>query len=188
MNDEVVSFDDESLILVDKDDNVKGALDKLSCHLGEGVLHRAFSILIFNDRRELLLQKRAAGKMLWPLYWSNSCCSHPREGESLSYSTARRMQEELGFTTELTFLYKFQYSASFKDLGSENELCHVYIGRYDGHLNINPTEIAGWQFISIDELEHQLLTEPEQFTPWFKMEWREIIGNHKEALDKLLAL
>jgi isopentenyl-diphosphate Delta-isomerase len=101
-----VSFDDENLVLVDKDDQAIGYKKKNQCHHNNGVLHRAFSILIFNDNNELLLQKRSRNKLLWPLFWSNSCCSHPRQGESLHQATQRRMNEELGFNTALKFIFK----------------------------------------------------------------------------------
>ena len=96
MSHNVVSFDNEKLILVDKYDNVLGYKSKAECHEGEGILHRAFSIFIFNDKNQLLLQKRSAKKLLWPLYWSNSCCSHPRKGENYETATHRRLKEELG--------------------------------------------------------------------------------------------
>ena len=101
MPNNVVSFDDEKLILVDKDDNVLGYKDKLSCHEGDGILHRAFSIFIFNKKKQLLLQKRSDQKLLWPLFWSNSCCSHPRQGEDYETAIHRRLKEELNIDTEL---------------------------------------------------------------------------------------
>ncbi len=169
-----VSFDDEPLILVNEKDEVIGFLDKASCHKGNGVLHRAFSIFIFNNKGELLLQQRSDQKWLWPLFWSNSCCSHPRKGETTEEATHRRLQEELGFDTSLEYLYKFQYQASFEDKGSENELCYVYIGRYNGKIQPNPNEIARWRWISPEALEMEMDRFPHRFTPWFKMEWERI--------------
>lgn len=162
------------MILVDADDNVLGHLDKSSCHDGEGVLHRAFSLFIFNSAGELLLQKRAAGKRLWPGYWSNSCCSHPREGEDMADATQRRCEQELGFRTPLQFLYKFQYAARFGALGGENELCSVYTGVFDGEVSVNATEIEAWQWLPPAELNRQLAKDPDSFTPWFKLEWQSI--------------
>ena len=101
--------DVDSLILVDDADRELGSLTKAACHDGDGVLHRAFSLLIFNDAGELLLQQRAPTKRLWPLYWSNSCCSHPRWAESMEAATRRRLYEELGLRCPLQFLFKFQY-------------------------------------------------------------------------------
>ena len=123
---QVVSFDSESLILVDRDDTEIGTLSKRDCHNGEGVLHRAFSAFIFNADDELLLQKRAQDKRLWPGFWSNSCCSHPRRGESMAIATTRRLRDELNVEAELEYVYKFAYQADYGDAGAENELCHVF--------------------------------------------------------------
>lgn len=169
-----VSFDDEPLILVDSHDSVLGYKDKAACHRGDGILHRAFSIFIFNGRGQVLMQKRSAEKPLWPLFWSNSCCSHPRKGESYDYATHRRLQEELGFDADLTFLFKFQYQARYNESGSENELCSVYVGRYDGPVRVNEREIAEWEFMDVSALEREMAEHPERFTPWFKMEWERL--------------
>lgn len=180
-----VSFDDEMLILVNQNDEVLGHKDKAACHNGEGTLHRAFSVFIFNEKGELLLQKRSAQKALWPLYWSNSCCSHPRKGEKIETSTLRRIREELGFHTDLKFLFKFQYQASYQDVGSENELCSVYIGKTTKPVSANRNEIEEWKFTGIDELEQELAQHPEDFTPWFKMEWERLRKEYWEEVERL---
>jgi isopentenyl-diphosphate delta-isomerase len=167
-----VSFDDEPLILVNPNDEIVGYKPKLECHLGDGILHRAFSIFIFNSQMELLLQKRSEEKMLWPLFWSNSCCSHPRKSETYEEAVHRRLKEELGFDTDLYFLFKFQYQARFKDKGSENELCSVYIGKYDGQPVTHPDEIAEWKWITPEALDMELEENPDAYTPWFQMEWK----------------
>jgi len=181
----IVSFDDEKLILVNKEDEILGYEKKDVCHEGQGILHRAFSIFIFNSKNELLLQKRSADKMLWGLYWSNTCCSHPRKGEGYKQATARRLQEELGLTASMLYLYKFQYQAAFKDIGSENELCSVYIGKSDSIPQVNKTEIADWKYISRDELNNQLDTHPEEYTPWFKMEWKQLQDKFWDKIENL---
>lgn len=186
-NTTVVSSENERLILVDETDEVIGYESKAACHDGMGKLHRAFSVFLFTAAGELLLQQRSADKRLWPMYWSNSVCSHPREGESLQYATLRRMNEELGCESELDYLYKFQYQATYRDLGSENELCSVFIGLTDGRLNINETEIADWRFIDIDSLNHELAESPDSFTPWFKMEWEQLMGQHRDRVDSLIS-
>src|SRR5215469_8949077 len=107
----------ESLILVDEADREVGYMSKARCHDGRGVLHRAFSLLIFNDSGELLLQRRSAAKRLWPSYWSNSCCSHPRRTEAMEAAIHRRLYEELGLACPLHFLFKFQYQAQFDSVG-----------------------------------------------------------------------
>ncbi len=182
MSNNVVSFDDEKLILVDKNDNVLGYKNKNEAHEGEGILHRAFSIFIFNDKNQLLLQKRSDQKLLWPLFWSNSCCSHPRKGEDYQIATHRRLKEELGIVTELKYLFKFQYQAKFKNIGSEHELCSVYIGRSNDQIIVNDNEIAEWKYIDREQMEMEMNEHPEYFTPWFKMEWETIKKDYKNEI------
>lgn len=181
---EIVSNASEQLILVDELDRELGFRAKTDCHLGKGVLHRAFSIFVFNSDNELLLQKRSASKMLWPNYWSNTCCSHPRRGESMEQAVTRRLEQELGFNCPLEFLYKFKYHAQYGSIGAEHEYCWVYYGRYDGPVDVNVNEIADWRFIGVEALERELEQAPETFTPWFKMEWVHIRANF---LDGMLA-
>lgn len=180
---EVVSSASEELILVDELDREIGAKLKSECHEGNGILHRAFSIFIFNDKDELLLQRRSGEKPLWPNYWSNTCCSHPRVGETMDEAVNRRLQQELGFECPLKFLYKFKYQARYGTVGSEHEYCWVYFGRYSGPVDVNISEISEWRFVGVDELEAELEESPESFTPWFKMEWVHIRENF---LDQIL--
>lgn len=179
----VVSSESEELILVDSNDNELGFLSKQQCHDGEGILHRAFSLFVFNTDRELLLQKRSAEKRLWPLYWSNSCCSHPRKRESMDVATFRRLQEELGIGARLEFVYKFSYQAKFGELGSEHELCSVYLGKTDQSYSANANEIADARYVSRQQLEQELLANPGEFTPWFRMEWAELCGEYSDRLS-----
>ncbi len=180
----IVSSDSEELILVDERDNELGFLSKQQCHDGDGILHRAFSLFVFNVMGELLLQKRSADKRLWPLFWSNSCCSHPRKGESMEVATRRRLQEELDIHADLEFVYKFSYHAQFGEQGSENELCSVFLGRTDQTYSANANEIAEARFISIDALSNELQTNAEKFTPWFKMEWERLSGEFAVTLKE----
>jgi len=145
--------DSDSLILVDEADREVGHMSKLQCHEGRGVLHRAFSLLIFNDAGELLLQQRAATKRLWPLYWSNSCCSHPRRSETMETAVQRRLQEELGLRCALNFLFKFQYQAQFDAAGAEHEICSVFVGRSTDPLRVNRNEILATRWISPEALQ-----------------------------------
>jgi isopentenyl-diphosphate delta-isomerase len=181
---EIVSSAGEQLILVDEQDRELGFRSKGDCHAGKGVLHRAFSIFVFNGDNELLLQKRSATKLLWPNYWSNTCCSHPRRGEAMEQAVSRRLTQELGFECPLEFLYKFKYHAQYGAVGAEHEYCSVYYGRYDGPVDVNVSEIADWRFIGVSALERELSVAPETFTPWFKMEWVHIRANY---LDGMLA-
>lgn len=184
--DKRVSFDDEPLILVDENDNEIGHRDKVDCHTGHGTLHRAFSVFLFDAQGRVLLQRRSNSKPLWPLYWSNSCCSHPRRGESLEFATARRMREELGLESDLQRLYSFIYQADFGDRGAEHEYCHVYIGRARGEVEVHPDEIAEWKWIAPTDLDAELAAHPERFTPWFKLEWLELRTTYSEQVEALI--
>lgn len=186
--DKIVSFDAEKLILVDDEDNEIGYTSKSECHDGEGILHRAFSIFIFNDQRELLIQKRSDDKRLWPQFWSNSCCSHPRKGERIESAALRRMQEELGIRTDLKFIYKFKYHARYEDVGSENELCSVYIGYCKDEPNVNKTEISDWKYVPLGEVSAELSSNPDLYSPWFKMEWERISTEFMMDIDRLFQL
>jgi isopentenyl-diphosphate delta-isomerase len=181
---EVVSSDEEPLILVDESDREIGHLSKGACHDGNGVLHRAFSLFIFNSEGELLLQQRSEEKRLWPLFWSNSCCSHPRRGETLELATQRRLTEELGMASKTHHLFTFQYQAPYLDLGSENEVCWVYIGQSTDVPQPNDHEIAAVRWITPGDLDREFKTHPEIFTPWFAMEWPRV----RTAYPKILRL
>jgi isopentenyl-diphosphate delta-isomerase len=181
-NHDIVSSEDEPLILVDESDREIGHLSKGACHDGDGILHRAFSLFIFNATGELLLQRRSAEKRLWPLFWSNSCCSHPRRGESMAVATERRLTQELGMTSRLHHLYTFQYHARYLDLGSENELCWVFAGLSDEEPRPNIHEIADVRWITADDLDRELRTQPEAFTPWFTLEWPRVRSEFRETL------
>jgi isopentenyl-diphosphate delta-isomerase len=164
----------DTLILVDAQDNEIGSCEKVDCHTGNGKLHRAFSVFLFNPEGKLLIQQRSAQKMLWGGYWANSCCSHPRLGESSDDAARRRIQEELGVDCELQYLYKFVYHAHFGDIGSEHEHCWVYAGHFDGKVNVDQEEIADWRFVTPDELTAELAAENSKFSPWLRLEWEEI--------------
>lgn len=183
--DRIVSFDSEPLILVDEQDREVGYLRKDEAHQGSGTLHRAFSLFIFNSKGELLLQQRAAGKRLWGGYWSNSCCSHPRRGETMDSAVVRRLYEELGMRAPLRYLFKFQYQAQFDDTGAEHELCWVYAGRSDDAAIVNVNEIAAMRYIAPAALDAEMAEMPERFTPWFKLEWARIKRDHAEVFAPL---
>jgi len=184
---EKVSFDDEPLILVDEHDNAIGYKSKSECHAGHGTLHRAFSIFLFDGRGRLLLQQRSASKPLWPLYWSNSCCSHPRRGESMEQAVHRRLREELGLDAPLEYVYNFIYQADFEDIGAEHELCHVYIGAASGEVSVHPEEIAGWQWVPVDDVTRQLSNSPDLYTPWFKLEWQALMAQCPDRIRNLMS-
>ena len=180
----VVSFDDEPLILVDRQDNVRGYESKARAHLGDGMLHRAFSIFLFNAAGDVLLQQRSRDKPLWGGFWSNSCCSHPRRGESMVDAAKRRLFEEVGVSAPLTFLYRFEYQARFGDVGSEHELCSVFAARSDAPIAVNPNEISDHRFVAPATLDRELETAPDRHTPWLKLEWPRIRRSHWETIEK----
>ena len=179
---DVVSSEREELILVDENDRQVGTLQKSQCHDGAGILHRAFSVFVFDDRGRLLMQQRSASKRLWPLYWSNSCCSHPRAGEDLGEAVERRLEQELGLTCKPEFVFKFRYQVAFGDLGSEHELCSVYLGRLESAPRPNANEIADTRFVTAAELSAAFASAPERFTPWFRMEWDRLTTEHADRL------
>jgi isopentenyl-diphosphate delta-isomerase len=176
------STESELLILVDTHDQETGSLGKVECHDGDGILHRAFSVFLFNDQGELLLQQRSADKRLWPMYWTNTCCSHPRQGESMQVATERRLQQELNTASTLEFFYKFEYQVRFGDLGSENELCWVYLGRIEREATANDAEVVALRFADEKTLQAQIESNPDDFTPWFKMEWQRLNEEFSERL------
>jgi isopentenyl-diphosphate Delta-isomerase len=187
-----IAADSDSLILVDEADRGVGHLSKKLCHEGQGVLHRAFSLLIFNGSGELLLQQRSASKRLWPLYWSNSCCSHPRRTETMEAAIHRRLYEELGLRCPLHFLFKFQYQAQFDETGAENELCSVFVGRCTDSVKINSDEILAWRWVSPEALQAEMASRgiggvgnTGNFTPWFMLEWARIWRDHRAQIQGL---
>ncbi|MEM7430822.1 MAG: isopentenyl-diphosphate Delta-isomerase [Pseudomonadota bacterium] len=184
----VVSSESEELILVTGDDQEDGYLSKAECHDGAGILHRAFSVFLFNADGELLLQQRSAGKRLWPGFWSNTCCSHPRRGESMAIATQRRLDDELNIETDLEYIYKFTYQARFGELGSEHELCYVYLGRVDSEVVPNAEEISATRWVPANEVADVLAATPDDYTPWFQMEWQTLISEHAEALSRYTQL
>src|SRR4030042_3341992 len=129
------------LMVVDKNDKVLSYKNREICHQSKGLLHRAVSIFIFNKNGQLLLQKRSSKKLLWPLFWSNSCCTHHKKGEQFELTAAKRLKEELGISCPLKFLEKAYYQFNHQDIGSEHEITYIFIGKYDGKITPNPQEV-----------------------------------------------
>lgn len=155
------------VILVDEDDNETGYLDKLEAHQ-KGVLHRAFSVLIFNPAGELLLQKRADTKYHSAGLWTNTCCSHPKPNEPMVDAVQRRLKEEMGIACETNFIYKFLYRAPLDHGLIEHELDYVFIGTCEDKPAINSDEVSDWKFISLADLRRDLIKKPDTYTFWFK--------------------
>jgi isopentenyl-diphosphate delta-isomerase len=179
---------EDMLILVDSSDNEIGFLSKSECHMGAGQLHRAFSVFIFNSSGEVLIQKRSPQKELWGLHWSNSCCSHPRKNENIESAVNRRLAEELTIQCPIHFLYKFTYQENFGNVGSEHELCYVYVGLFDGEIKADPNEVAEYKFLSPEKLDREIKTSSENFTPWMQMEWNTILDSYTSDIENKMAL
>lgn len=167
----------KKLIAVNKQNKILGYKTWQECHSLKGVLHRAFSIFVVNNKGEILLQKRSKYKPLWPLFWSNTCCSHPRKRETIKEVAERRLKEELGFTTLLKEIFKFNYRAVYQNIGSENEVCTVLLGKYNGKITPNKKEVADYRWVSLGQLKKEIKEKPEVSTPWF----RKIIKNKNFA-------
>jgi isopentenyl-diphosphate delta-isomerase len=165
----------ENIILVDEKDNVIGTEEKIKIHQ-EGKLHRAFSIFIFNSNGELLLQRRAKSKYHSGGLWTNTCCSHQREGESLEEAIHRRLKEEMGFDCELKEAFTFTYKVKFDNGLSENEYDHVFMGRYEGEPNPNPEEVDEWKWIKLEELKQDTQENPDNYTYWLKASIDKVIS------------
>lgn len=160
----------DQLILVNECDEVVGYANKLAAHEGTGQLHRAFSIFIFNDRGQMLLQRRAAGKYHFALLWSNACCSHPLRGQELLEAAQGRLHHEFGFQTPLEWDSSFVYRAVDEVSGlTEHEFDHVFRGQWNGQPRPHPEEIAEWKWMDIPSLRADLERHPERYTPWFKI-------------------
>jgi len=158
----------EQLILVNEQDVAIGIMEKMEAH-EKALLHRAFSVFVFNSNGELLLQKRAIEKYHCGGLWTNTCCSHPRPLEDTLQAANRRLQEEMGFATPLKKIFDFIYKAPFSNGLTEFEFDHVFVGYHDGPVQINTAEASDYQYLSVEEIQTLLETTPDQFTPWFQI-------------------
>ena len=163
---------EENVILVDALDNQLGLMPKMEAH-EKAVLHRAFSVFIFNDKGELMLQQRAAHKYHSPLLWTNTCCSHQRDGESNIEAGKRRLIEEMGFKTNLKEVFSFVYKAPFDNGLTEHELDHVMIGNFNGPPTINPDEVASYKWMTLEAVKKDIELQPNIYTAWFKIIFKE---------------
>lgn len=173
---------EEQVILVNENDEPIGQMGKLQAH-EEARLHRAFSVFILNDNNELMLQQRAGHKYHSPLLWTNTCCSHQRMGETSLSAGKRRLEEEMGFVTELKELFSFIYKAPFDNGLTEHEFDHVMIGYYNDEPRINPDEVADWKWENLDDVREDIQRNPEIYTAWFKVIFDRFY-HHLEAQKK----
>ncbi|UOE41815.1 isopentenyl-diphosphate Delta-isomerase [Chryseobacterium suipulveris] len=168
---------EEQVVLISENDEVLGLMEKMQAH-ENGILHRAFSVFLFNDKGELLLQRRAAGKYHSPNQWTNAVCSHPRIDETYEKGAKRRLREELGIDTEITEKFHFIYKADVGGNLWEHERDHVFTGNYNGGFQLNEEEVSEVRYISMEELDREMSDNPENFTEWFKI----ILKEYKEHL------
>ncbi len=159
---------EEQVVLVDEKDNQLGLMPKMEAH-EKAVLHRAFSVFIFNDKGELMLQQRASDKYHSPLLWTNTCCSHQRDGETNLEAGKRRLQEEMGFTADLKEIFWFVYKAPFDNGLTEHELDHVMVGTFNGEPNINSEEVESYKWMTLQEVKVDMELNPDIYTEWFKI-------------------
>jgi isopentenyl-diphosphate Delta-isomerase len=163
----------EQVILVDDQDNPIGLMEKLEVH-EKAILHRAFSVFIFNHQGELLLQQRALSKYHSAGLWTNTCCSHPRPNETTKAAANRRLLEEMGFETSLEKVFDFIYLANFDNGLTEHEFDHVFIGFYEGTILPNTAEVNSFKYISLEEIDTQLINTPDKYTEWFKIAYPKV--------------
>ncbi|MFC2481822.1 MAG: isopentenyl-diphosphate Delta-isomerase [Capnocytophaga granulosa] len=163
---------EEQVILVNEKDEPIGLMGKMEAH-EKGLLHRAFSVFVFNSKQEVLLQQRAACKYHSPNLWTNTCCSHPRVGETNQQAGERRLQEEMGLQVPLQEVFSFIYKAPFDNGLTEHEYDHVLIGYSDAQPQINPEEVASWKWLSLEAIKEDILQAPERYTAWFKIIFEE---------------
>ncbi|WP_395044837.1 isopentenyl-diphosphate Delta-isomerase [Flavobacterium sp.] len=172
---------EEKVILVNEKDEQIGLMPKLEAH-EKAILHRAFSVFVLNSKNEIMLQQRAHHKYHSPLLWTNTCCSHQRNGETNIKAGTRRLEEEMGFVTELRELFHFIYKAPFDNGLTEHELDHVMIGYYNEEPKVNDDEVASWKWMAIDDVKKDMQDKPEIYTVWFKIifdEFYHFLEDHK---------
>lgn len=171
--DEVVLVDEHGLDLC-KDDGVLVTMEKMEAHR-RGLLHRAVSVFIFNDRNEFLLHKRSFTKYHTPGKWTNTCCTHPSPGENPIVAARRRLIEEMGFVSPLTEIFTFAYKANVGNGLIENEFDHVFVGVFNHDPNPNPEEVSDWRWVAINELEQDLNKNPDSYTPWLQQCFSQVV-------------
>ncbi len=167
----------DHVVLVDSTDKELGIMEKMQAHQ-QGVLHRAFSVFIMNDNKELLLQKRASSKYHSPGLWTNTCCSHPQQGEAVLDAGQERLHQEMGFTVPLTALFSFIYQAQFDNNLIEHELDHVLLGNYNEAPVINSSEVDDYKWMGLPELHTDIKANPQMYTVWFKIVFEQFLQSY----------
>ncbi len=167
------------VVLVNQEDKEIGKMEKMEAHQ-KGLLHRAFSVFVFNDQNELMIHQRALSKYHSAGLWTNTCCSHQKVGESSINAAHRRLIEEMGFDCKLEKAFEFTYRAELENGLIENEYDHVFIGKYNQLPNINSDEVNDWKWISIENLNLELQSNPNLYTEWFKLSWKKVCEKRLE--------
>ena len=165
----------EQVILVDQSDKQIGVMEKMEAHR-QGLLHRAFSIFLINDRAEMLLQQRALNKYHSGGLWTNACCSHPKPGESTDHAAERRLREEMGVVCNLNPIFQFSYKSSLNNGLIEHEFDHVYLGKFNGVPVVNEQEVSDWKYLSIPEIQEDLENNPKLYSSWFKIAFPKLMS------------
>ena len=173
----------EEVILVNEQDIALGLMEKMEAHR-KGLLHRAFSVFIVNDKNQLLLQQRAFSKYHSGGLWTNTCCSHPRDGEAVEQAAHRRLFEEMGFDCTLQKLTSFIYKAELDQGLTEHELDHVFIGYWQGEPKINPEEAASFKWMDVDAVKADIQANPDMYTAWFKIIYEEFLTHVRHASNR----
>ncbi len=165
--------EEDKIILVNEHDDMVGTMDKMEAHK-QGLLHRAFSVFIFNSKGEMLMQQRALTKYHSAGLWTNACCSHPMPGEKTIDAAQRRLMEELGFEAPIEKIFDFTYKAEFDNGLTEHEFDHVFAGKYEGEIDVNPDEVKDFSYKEISEIKNMLQEHPQKFTAWFHIAFPKI--------------
>lgn len=173
----------EKVILVNEHDEQVGTMEKMEAH-EKGILHRAFSVFVFNDNNDLLMQQRAVSKYHSGGLWTNTCCSHPREGEAAIIGAHRRLQEEMGFDCDLEKLTDFVYRAELDHGLTEHEFDHVFIGKWNGEPHYNPEEVESVKWMNVEAIEQDIAQNPAKYTEWFKIIYHEFLTHVRHASNR----
>jgi isopentenyl-diphosphate Delta-isomerase len=173
---------EQEVVLVNERDEAIGTMKKMEAH-EKGLLHRAFSVFIFDSKGRMLLQQRAAGKYHGAHLWTNACCSHPFPGEDVYKAAERRLREELGFEASLSEVFSFTYKAEVENNLVEHEFDHVFAGQYEGNIKPDPHEVSDFVYLDMSEIKTQIETEPLKFTSWFKIAFPKIEQWWKENFE-----
>ncbi len=168
------------VVLVNENDEPQGVMDKMEAHQ-KGILHRAFSIFIFNSKGEMLIQQRALKKYHSGGLWTNACCSHPEPDEEVEVSAEKRLQEEMGFTTSLTKAFSFVYRTEFNNGLTEHEYDHVYFGNYESDVAPNADEVQDYCYMSAEAVANSIESHPQKYTSWFKIAFPKMMEHRKNT-------